>query len=148
MTFQLCRNRDISTLLQQLTAGKEQTFQKMHSRNDRLWNVRVSPRSLTSRFWLTVHAAVHCSNRAPGPCLCGTMTAHLYRASSSPMPASTDKAASPQRMHLADPTCTAAAPLTVWQDLTSMRSCQWRGQIRRAQHTGDHGQSVRKNAPE
>ena len=59
------------------------------------------------------------------------MTAHLYRASSSPMPASTDKAASPQRMHLADPTCTAAAPLTVWQDLTSMRSCQWRGQIRR-----------------
>ena len=42
------------------------------------------------------------------------------------------------RKHLANPALTANQPLAVWQDLTSMRSGQWREQIRSAIKYGSH----------
>ena len=47
-------------------------------------------------------------------------------------------AADALRAHLGNPAHTANPPLAVWQDLTSMRSGQWREQIRAAVKTGDH----------
>lgn len=47
-------------------------------------------------------------------------------------------AADALRTLLANPSLTGNQPLAVWQDLTSMRSGQWREQIRSAIKTGDH----------
>ncbi len=47
-------------------------------------------------------------------------------------------AATKLRDGLANAALTAGQPLAVWQDLTSMRSGQWREQIRAAIRTGDH----------